>query len=1018
MTKNYPRWSRMLVAGIALEVVSLMGLMLVSGRLAAAEASDATDTASPVLVEKDAVTLELFCRGDAAKGTFNPVHARMLEATPWGTDQQSQASLSGYEEKPGGPGNQAKRGKAKPVITVLATLKPEGDAVLEIDTPAGKAAISLQDVDFDKPKSYMDGKIDARRLPSATRIAAAPGDNDYPAAARGRDGAAWVAYVTYQRGGEPDMEAAKKNEFASLVPSGNGDQIRLVKFDGKQWSAAMPVTEPLLDLWKPTVAVDGSGKVWVAWSQNSGDNWDIYRRSYDPAANQWSPVERMTTEPGADINVVSATDAKGNVWWAWQGRREKHFQIFLLGQAQTGAPIAVTANAANHWDPAIAADSKGNVYVAWDSYENGNYDVFLRPFRGAEPQAVIPVATTSDYETRVSLAVDGQDRLWIGYEQGGANWGKDFGRMVPVATGQTSPAQIDAAGAVYGAGVGRPVNSGDGVGIPLYADRRVMVKCYADGRMQQPAVDPSSAWELSAIFPAFGPWRDVPADKSAERNEMSRPKSFARMAVGGDGRVWLFFRHHPLPGGGGEDWAEYVMSYDGQAWSKPRRLANSDNLLDNRPALVPCGADGVLAVYSSDYRLRGAFNGERNGSRPLKTDLYAALLSMGGAVAAPQLAAAPAGAATVKPVHAQESQDIQRMRDFRVESAGKTYQLIRGEFHRHTEYSAHRDTDGSLEDMWRYSQDAADMDWMGNADHDNGMGHQYAWWIIQKTACIYHNPPWFVAPYTYERSVGYPNGHRNVIFARRGIRTLPRGDLKSGDENSGTPDTKMLYAYLKQFGGICASHTSATGMGTDWRDNDPLVEPVVEIYQGDRNNYECEGVPRGYPVNAETVGLPQVWEKPFPKGYVWNALAKGYRFGFESSSDHISTHSSYGVALVDKPGRQALVDAFRARRCFAATDNILLVMKCAGHLMGEEFTLPGKPTLEIQAQGTGSITKLDIIRNNRYVYSASPNTATVDMRWTDFDPPTSAVNYYYVRIQQADTNLAWGSPVWIHTKAP
>jgi hypothetical protein len=56
--------------------------------------------------------------------------------------------------------------------------------------------------------------------------------------------------------------------------------------------------------------------------------------------------------------------------------------------------------------------------------------------------------------------------------------------------------------------------------------------------------------------------------------------------------------------------------------------------------------------------------------------------------------------------------------------------------------------------------------------------------------------------------VQYPNGHRNVIFAQRGIRTLPRGDM-SGSEQQGTPDTKMLYAYLKHFGGICASHTSA-----------------------------------------------------------------------------------------------------------------------------------------------------------------------------------------------------------------
>ena len=109
-----------------------------------------------------------------------------------------------------------------------------GDAILEIDTPAGKAAIRLQDVDFGTPRNYLDGKIVAQRLPSATRFAAAPSDNDYPAAARGRDGAVWVAYVAYQRGGEPDMAAAARGDFRTFVPTGNGDQIRLVKFDGQR----------------------------------------------------------------------------------------------------------------------------------------------------------------------------------------------------------------------------------------------------------------------------------------------------------------------------------------------------------------------------------------------------------------------------------------------------------------------------------------------------------------------------------------------------------------------------------------------------------------------------------------------------------------------------------------------------------------------------------------------------------------------------------------------------------------
>ena len=80
------------------------------------------------------------------------------------------------------------------------------------------------------------------------------------------------------------------------------------------------------------------------------------------------------------------------------------------------------------------------------------------------------------------------------------------------------------------------------------------------------------------------------------------------------------------------------------------------------------------------------------------------------------------------------------MRDHRTKAAGKTYQLLRGEFHRHTEISADGGADGSLEDMWRYALDAAHLDWIGNGDHDNGGGKEYTWWIIQKTTDLYNVP--------------------------------------------------------------------------------------------------------------------------------------------------------------------------------------------------------------------------------------------------------------------------------------
>ena len=53
-------------------------------------------------------------------------------------------------------------------------------------------------------------------------------------------------------------------------------------------------------------------------------------------------------------------------------------------------------------------------------------------------------------------------------------------------------------------------------------------------------------------------------------------------------------------------------------------------------------------------------------------------------------------------------------------------------------------------------------------------------------------------------------------------------------ERPNTPDTQMFYRYLAQFDGLCASHTSGTDMGTDWRDMDPKVERVeVTVNNGE-----------------------------------------------------------------------------------------------------------------------------------------------------------------------------------------
>jgi hypothetical protein len=319
----------------------------------------------------------------------------------------------------------------------------------------------------------------------------------------------------------------------------------------------------------------------------------------------------------------------------------------------------------------------------------------------------------------------------------------------------------------------------------------------------------------------------------------------------------------------------------------------------------------------------------------------------------------------------------------------------------------------------RYEIDAVAQEFIAAWDHDNGGGQDYAWWRSQKLADLFYIDNVFEPLYGYERSVGYPDGHRNVVFAKRGVRCFPRQNIPNPDPNArrrfifSPEDTKKLYDSLRLTNGICMSHTSATDMGTDWRDNDPELEPVVEIYQGCRTSYEYEGAPKA--ATADDVAM-QIggWR---PAGFVWNALGdpKYYRLGIIAASDHGSTHMSYAGCWTTEFSREAIFDSLKARHCFGATDNMIVMFSVGDHMMGEEFELPAAQPLQIRIIGTAPLTAVEIIKDNKIVHSMQPDQTPNEVRlqFLDTDAKPGTTSYYYVRAQQADEQVAWSSPVWV-----
>src|SRR5262249_13003984 len=165
-------------------------------------------------------------------------------------------------------------------------------------------------------------------------------------------------------------------------------------------------------------AVDGQGRAVIIWSENRDGNFDLYARRYDGAAGSWSDEARLTTDPGADTDPSLAVDRSGVVWVAWQSWTDGKADI-RLGKAEAGSTAQVVSEpGVNDWSPSLAADPRGGFVVAHDTYRSGNYDVIARRCGpDGSPGPAVLVASTPRYEARPSVAIDPRGRAWVAYEE-------------------------------------------------------------------------------------------------------------------------------------------------------------------------------------------------------------------------------------------------------------------------------------------------------------------------------------------------------------------------------------------------------------------------------------------------------------------------------------------------------------------------------------------------------------------------------------------------------------------------
>lgn len=781
--------------------------------------------------------------------------------------------------------------------------------------------------------------------------------------------------------------------------NGTQDTLHLATREAGQWKSVSVVSNPGV-IHQPAIAADSEKGVWSFWSQvNEKDVMTLRARRFVGGKAE-DEIELAAVSDAGSTFADAATDAAGRVWVTWQEVRPGASQIWTrhwsADQKAWSAAIRVSSpQDAGSWEPRLACMDSDGAWIVYDSSAGSEFNLRLARVKQDGTVATKTLVATSDYEARASVAADGKGGLWIAAERGRQQWGLD--------------------------------SRGHENAMGLNAQKRLLLGRY----------DIATGQFTEVPVPHHG--RPTPYPDPSPGYAVNLPS----VAVREDGQVWLSYRYFA-----NTLWRAAVTRYDPQTkrWAEPAALPDSTMGQDRRQELQVGPKGGVWVTWATDKRTTKA-----SGT----AEIHSALINHHAEWPLMELEPEAAVARATRPEpYFNETTPARPLTEQHTWTiGGKTYRLLWGDLHRHTDISNCRTGfDGCIVEHYRYAYDLAGLDFLGTSDHtDIGKIYSpYEWWHTQRQVDAFHAPGHFASLYAYEREQPFPWGHRNIVFAKRGgpIVYINRAYYRQSPWQAALPiapgiqpiQPAELWDILKRYHQPVAiiSHTGATGMGTDWTQYDQGIdntyENTVEIFQGARVSYEGLGAPQ------PTVGLRKSEnytphklagdEHPKPPGAISDfdagfkanpgynqgvyqkALEVGHKLSVFASSDHIATHTSFGGVYVEDFTREGIIAGFKARRTCAATDKIFVELSSGAHLMGEVFATSEKPTLTFRIEGTAPVKRLTIIRNERDHHVIEPNSKSVNTTWTD-NTPLAGENRYYLRIEQNDGNMAWSSPLWI-----
>ncbi|MBK7217604.1 MAG: VWA domain-containing protein [Candidatus Promineofilum sp.] len=184
----------------------------------------------------------------------------------------------------------------------------------------------------------------------------------------------------------------------------------------------------------PAIAVGTGGAVYVAWSDTSGGDAEIYLRRWD--GNAWGELGGSATGGGISNNgsdsqaPALAVGADGRPWVAWHDGANREIYVRrwngttwaeVGAGSATGGGISDTPRNSSWVDLRLAAD--GSAVAVWVEARPGNDEVYARRWDGADWVALGDsaagggISNTPGRSGRPALALDGAGRPWVAWAE-------------------------------------------------------------------------------------------------------------------------------------------------------------------------------------------------------------------------------------------------------------------------------------------------------------------------------------------------------------------------------------------------------------------------------------------------------------------------------------------------------------------------------------------------------------------------------------------------------------------------